>query len=177
MNYEMQQAEIATIRKRTITVNLSDADCDRLLNQCGEYGLTINELLASFIGDLVDGTYTSGRDERMYAKGWFERCFAFNFQETLLSYLISKKYDPESYVFLLCNIEEAEKKKRKLLLMPERSREVEEEIAWLEEEIADDQEEIEILLSGWEPKLEPNMDEEITRIKTWVKQREEFIHA
>ena len=163
MNYEMQQAEIATIRKRTITVNLSDADCDRLLNQCGEYGLTINELLASFIGDLVDGTYTSGRDERMYAKGWFERCFAFNFQETLLSYLISKKYDPESYVFLLCNIEEAEKKKRKLLLMPERSREVEEEI--------------EILLSGWEPKLEPNMDEEITRIKTWVKQREEFIHA
>lgn len=61
--------------------------------------------------------------------------------------------------------------------MPERSREVEEEIAWLEEEIADDQEEIEILLSGWEPKLEPNMDEEITRIKTWVKQREEFIHA
>ena len=55
--------------------------------------------------------------------------------------------------------------------------EVEEEIAWLEEEIADDQEEIEILLSGWEPKLEPNMDEETTRIKTWVKQREEFIHA
>ena len=111
MNYEMQQAKIATIRKRTMTVNLSDADCDRLLNQCGEYGLTINELLASFIGDLVDGTYTSGRDERMYAKGWFERCFAFNFQETLLSYLISKKYDPESYVFLLWNIEEAEKKK------------------------------------------------------------------
>lgn len=47
-------------------MNLSDADVRRLAEKSGEGGLTISELLENFIGDLVDGTYSNGSDERMY---------------------------------------------------------------------------------------------------------------
>ena len=42
---EEQQEEIEIIRERKITVKLSDADCDRLAKKCGEYGLTIGEMI------------------------------------------------------------------------------------------------------------------------------------
>ena len=46
---EEKKKEIETIRERKITVNLSDADCDRLARKCGEHGLTIGELIENFI--------------------------------------------------------------------------------------------------------------------------------
>lgn len=55
-DYSSQKNEIETIKPRTITVNLSDADVKRLAEKSGEGGLTISELLENFIGDLVDGT-------------------------------------------------------------------------------------------------------------------------
>lgn len=94
-----QKKEIETIRERNITVKLSDADCDRLARKCGEHGLTIGELLENFIGDLVNGTYTNGSDERMYAEQWFERCGFGMFPEpTLLNHLLCWGYDPEDYL-------------------------------------------------------------------------------
>ena len=72
---EKQQKEIETIRERKITVKLSDADCDRLARKCGVHGLTIGELIANFVGDLVGGTYSNGSDERDYADQWYERCW------------------------------------------------------------------------------------------------------
>ena len=63
-DYSSQREEIETIKPRTITVNLSDADVRRLAEKSGEGGLTISELLENFIGDLVDGTYSNGSDER-----------------------------------------------------------------------------------------------------------------
>ena len=89
--YEQQQTEIETIRERTITVNLSDSDCDRLARVCGEHGLTIGELIENFVGDLVGGTYTNGSTEREFAKQWFERCWFGMFPETtFLGYLIDE---------------------------------------------------------------------------------------
>ena len=89
--YEQQQTEIETIRERTITVNLSDADCDRLTRICGEHALTIGELIENFVGDLVGGTYTNGSTEREFAKQWFERCWFGMFPETtFLGYLIDE---------------------------------------------------------------------------------------
>ena len=55
-------------------MNLSDADVRRLAEKSGEGGLAISELLENFIGDLVDGTYSNGSDERMYAEQWYQRC-------------------------------------------------------------------------------------------------------
>lgn len=53
---EEQKKEIETIREKKITVKLSEADCDRLARKCGEYGLTVGELIENFVGNLVGGT-------------------------------------------------------------------------------------------------------------------------
>ena len=67
---EQQKREIETIRERNITLNLSDADCDRLSDLCGEHNITVSKLLENFIGDLVEGTRSNGSDERELAQSW-----------------------------------------------------------------------------------------------------------
>lgn len=86
---EQQKKEIETIRKRTIELELSDADVKRIAEKAGAHGLTVGKLLESFIGDLVCGTYSNGSDERDIAGQWFERCWFGMFPEmTFLSYLV-----------------------------------------------------------------------------------------
>lgn len=76
MNYNQEQKkEIETIKERTIKLNLSDADCERIAEKAGKHGITVSTLLENFIGDLVDGTYSNGSDERYRAEQWFERCW------------------------------------------------------------------------------------------------------
>lgn len=58
-----QEKEIATIKERTIYLNLSDADCKRISTYAAKANITVSQLLESFIGDLVNGTYTNGSDE------------------------------------------------------------------------------------------------------------------
>lgn len=70
-----QKEEIETIRERSIALKLSDADVNRICEKAGISGITVAELLQNFIGDLVDGTYTNGSDERERAQGWFDRCW------------------------------------------------------------------------------------------------------
>lgn len=72
---EKQQAEIKTIAERSFTLKLSDADVERLFIKAGGAGLTVSELLENFLGDLLDGTYSNGSDERDYAERWFDRCW------------------------------------------------------------------------------------------------------
>ena len=48
-----QQKEIATIKERTIHLNLSDADCKRISTYAAKANITVSQLLESFIGDLV----------------------------------------------------------------------------------------------------------------------------
>ena len=84
-----QKKEIESIKERTITINLSDADCERIARLTGEHGISVSELLENFIGDLVDGTYSNGSDERMYAEQYFERCWFGMFpEETFLRHLL-----------------------------------------------------------------------------------------
>lgn len=72
---ERQEAEIKTIKERNFKLKLSDADVERLFIKAGRAGLTVSELLENFIGDLVDGTYSNGGDERDCAERWFNRCW------------------------------------------------------------------------------------------------------
>jgi hypothetical protein len=89
MKSQVQEKEIATIKERTIKLNLSDADVKRISLKAGFAGLTVPELLQNFIGDLVDGTYSNGSDEREYANDWFARCWFGSFPDkTFLRYLI-----------------------------------------------------------------------------------------
>lgn len=96
-----QQKEIESIRGRTVVLELSDADCERISNLCGEHNITVATLLESFIGDLVNGTYTNGSDERDYARSYFERCwFGMYPEKSLLNFLLSMGYDV--YDDLIC---------------------------------------------------------------------------
>lgn len=90
MSYgEKQQKEIETIKERTIKLKLSDADCERISCKAGKAGMTVGELLQQFIGDLVDGTYTNGSDERQAAEDWYNRCsFGMFPEKTFLNYLL-----------------------------------------------------------------------------------------
>lgn len=88
-DYSHQQEEIKTIKERTITLKLSDADTQRITEKAATVGLSVSELLENFIGDLVDGTYSNGSDERMLANDWFERCgFSLDPRQTFLAFLI-----------------------------------------------------------------------------------------
>lgn len=84
-----QKEEIMTIKGRNISLNLSDADCQRLAEKAVLGGITPSELLEGFIGDLVDGTYSHGSDERMYAQQWYDRCgFTYEAPKDFLHYLL-----------------------------------------------------------------------------------------
>ena len=172
---EEQHKEIETIREIKITVKLSDADCDRLARKCGEHGLTIGELIENFVGDLVGGTYSNGSDERDYADQWFERCWFGMFPEsTLLNHLLCWGYDPKDYLNAMDNIETAKEEKKYLEEHPEEADE--EEASYLDDDIADWEEELKDMRADWKPEKEPNMNEEIELIKKWVKEREDFIN-
>ena len=87
-----QQKEIETISERNIILKLSDADVQRIWKKVGSVGLSISELLENFIGDLVDGTYSNGSDERELANQWFERCgFGMFPDKTFLRFLIDQE--------------------------------------------------------------------------------------
>ena len=141
---------MATIRERKITVKLSDADCDLLAKKCGEHGLTVGELVENF-----------------------SCCFGMFPEPTLLNHLLNWGYDPEDYLELLDNIETAEEEKKYLEEHPEEADE--EEASYLDDDIADWEEELKSMREDWKPEKEPNMDEEIKLIKKWVKEREDFI--
>lgn len=86
---EIQQTEIKTIAPRTFRLNLSDADVERLFKKAAEVSLTAEQLLENFIGDLLDGTYSNGSDERILAGEWFDRCwFSYFYYDTFLAYLV-----------------------------------------------------------------------------------------
>jgi hypothetical protein len=86
-----QEKEIATIKPRTFEIRLSDADYQRIAEKAAIAEMSVEELLESFIGDLVNGTYTNGSDERMHANDWYERCGYGCFEKsTFLHYLINE---------------------------------------------------------------------------------------
>lgn len=100
MNYrERQEKEIKTIKERTVKLNLSDADCERIARYAGKANLTVGELLENFIGDLVGGTYSNGSDERDLADQWYERCgFGMFPEKTLLRHILENGEDMEDFI-------------------------------------------------------------------------------
>lgn len=100
---ERQQEEISTIKERIFKLKLSDADCERISKLAGKSGLTIGELLENFIGDLVDGTFSNGSDERDRADQWYERCwFSHRFDgeedSELLGFMLNWGYDIDDFL-------------------------------------------------------------------------------
>lgn len=162
-----QRREIATIRDRTITLRLSDADCERIARKAGEGGLTVGELLENFIGDLVGGTYTNGSDERMYAQDWFERCwFGGCPGNTLLRHLLERGEDVDD--FLTAYDEK--------IHYAEHPEEYAEEIAELEAgEKLWFAEEVDAALGGWMPEAGGDMEKEVELCRKWLAEYQQLM--
>ena len=83
-------------KQYTIQVNLPEEDALRLAKKAGAYGLTVGRLMEHFVADLVNGIYSNGSDERMYADMWFERCgFGMSSDKTFLQYLLDYGLEKE----------------------------------------------------------------------------------
>ena len=97
---EQQQEEIKTIKPRQFDLKLSDADYRRIAEKAALAELSVEQLLESFIGDLVGGTYSNGSDERMKANEWYDRCgydSGFDEKYSLLHFLISE-YEIDDFI-------------------------------------------------------------------------------
>lgn len=164
-----QKAEIETIKPRTLTIDLSDADCERISDQAAQYGLTVGELLKNFIGDLVDGTYSNGSDERDYAEQYCRRCWFSWMNENLLSHLHDYS-NVEDFLRLIDEIEEGKKILADYEVNPEIY--VEEEIEFLREDLPDWEEEYREMLEDWKPNYEVDMAKEIEICRKWLKEKE-----
>lgn len=171
-----QQKEIKTIRERQITVKLSDADCDRLVDLCGRYNLGVSELLENFIGDLVGGTYSNGSDERAYAREWFERCwFSLQPEQTLLNHLLSWGYEPEDYLVMVDEIKLLKDQLRYVINYPEDCINSAEEKRSLKEMISDLKKALESMQEDWHPDGKVHMNKEIRHIRKWKEEKQSLL--
>lgn len=91
--YEQQVAEIKTIKPREFKLNLSDADVERLFEKAYSNGITPEELIEGYLGDLLCGTYTHGSDERDLADEYFERCgYSMGFVDSFLQWSLEEDW-------------------------------------------------------------------------------------
>lgn len=168
---ERQEQEIATIREREMKINLSTADMRRLWKKAGSVGMTAGELLASFVGDLVCGTYTNGSDERMYAEQWFERCgFGMFPEKTFLRYLI--EWDElESVLSDEQNVIQGQADLAELEARPDKDSDDQEEIEYLKEDISGWQESIDKVFSDFvewcKGEKHGSYEEEMSKVREW----------
>ena len=89
----------------------------RISTYAAKANITVSQLLESFIGDLVNGTYTNGSDERDCAQRWFERCgYGMYSEKTFLRYILEEGYDVE---FLLNDLEGIKKSKELIQTLKE----------------------------------------------------------
>jgi hypothetical protein len=102
-----QRKESETVAPRNYCLNLSDADVKRIANKAADYNLTVAQLLENFIGDLVDGTYSNGSDERMLANEWADRCcFSYESERSLIKFFSGySSYAGEEFLDILEDIE------------------------------------------------------------------------
>ena len=163
-NVRNQEQEIATIKPRTIVIELSDADCERISDQAAHYGFTVANLLENFIGDLVDGTYTNGSDERMYANEYCDRCW-FSWNGNLLSHL--QDYSDVDD-FLTAWDEKLYAEAHPSQYREERIELDESEKLWFEEII-------DIALEDWNPVFNIDMDREIANCRQWLSEKKSLI--
>ncbi len=176
---ELQEQEITTIRPKKITINLSEADCERISKLCGEYGLTIGELLENFIGDLVGGTYSNGSDEGMYARKWFDRCFAFFPNKGLLNYLLTWKgfTDVKGFLSLLEMLDTAYADYEDYKENP--TDYDDEDVEYITNDIQDFEKELSEIKERFfkyhkDESQEPNWEQEVEKVKVWVEETERF---
>lgn len=163
------------IKERNITVNLSDVDCEKLVRKCGMHGLTVGEMIENFVSDLIGSIHSNGNDESMYANKWLGRCwFGISPETTFLNHLLCWGYDPEDYLNAMDNIETAKEEKKYLEEHPGEADE--EEVSYIDDDIADWEEGLKKMRKNWKPEKEPNMEKENEIIRKWLDEKEKLLN-
>ena len=159
-----QEKEIQTIRERTITLKLSDADVERVSIRAERHGLTVSQLLENFIGDLVGGTYSNGSDECDFADRWFDRCWFGMFPEyNFLTYVLENWIDVDD---VLGDYERLNDMKEDLKL-----EEDPEEIEWFKSEIEDLEEQFSDMFEDYRKTVHEGEPDDL---ETGIKRLKEY---
>lgn len=93
--------------KLTVNLDVYPEDFKRLLQKSYSDGISFEELLEIFIGDLADGRASCGSDESLYATKWYDRhIFYLPEKKTFVSYLIENEWaDPNDFSEMLHGID------------------------------------------------------------------------
>lgn len=86
------------VSERTVGIQMSDEDAEKLSALAANHGKTVSELLSSFVGDLICGSQTNGSDEREFAELWLNRCYGYWKDDSLLAHLASCETDVNAAV-------------------------------------------------------------------------------
>lgn len=174
-----QKDEIATIKKRKLEINLSDADCLRISYLCGKHNITVAELLENFIGDLVGGTYTNGSDECDYAERYFERCwFGMYPEHTLLNFILSgSNVDIDDFMELLEQLEDYKADLKEYEKNPEKDWDLE-EIGFLKTDIEDLENKLDqIKKDFFKVNSSADWEKEIEVVRKFVTEKEKLVEC
>lgn len=162
-SYEENIQEIKTVKERTFKIRLSDADVERIFQKAGSVGLTPEQLIENFIGDLVYGTYTNGSDERMYANGWFDRCgFSFG-DKTFLTALIEQE-SVEDFLECWKTYTNSKNYVEELMKDPQAEKE---DILWESEEEQYQKERLQEFFDDFQEYEHGTIEEEVKKAEDW----------
>lgn len=171
---EKQEQEIKTIAERTVTIRLSDADCERIARKAGRVGMSVGELLGSFIGDLIGGTYSHGSEEEMRAEEWFDRCgFDYPAGDRLLNYLLETSYDIGDFITVCDEIEYYKKHPKEYAKEKAEAKEKGDDYLWFEKEYKQFIEEY-VDIYKLHNRKEPDMNKEVKICRKWYQDLEEL---
>ena len=168
------QLNVQSEKERQIAINLSESDCNYLIYLCGEVGISIGNLIETFLCDLISNEKAQGSDESKLVRNWFDRCdFSRLSNNYLLSHLIETEYDPKEYVEYLELIEESEYDKEYSELHSDEIDEEEGEL--IEADIETWNEKLNEMKDGWHPGRITDMVKEHEIIKEWIKNKENLL--
>lgn len=97
-DFNQKEKEIRTIKQRTIRLNLSDTDCEKISKYAGKVNMTVGELLERFVEDMVDGTMATGKRNVELANKWYNRSVALFPRNTILRYLLNTEQDVDYFL-------------------------------------------------------------------------------
>lgn len=162
---------IQKYKERTVTLNLTDEDCERVSELCALNDVSVSELLANFIGDLVGRSSSHGCDERVFAQAYFDRCcYDVYGQETLLKWLIRESIDIKEFLELTDELASAYEELREYEQNPE---DYAEDIECMKQVISYKEEELDEYRAGY-PLRCLTWEEEVANVRKWFDGLQQF---
>lgn len=154
--------------ERTIQIKMSNEECERLIDLCGQNDLNIEELFENFVADLICGTNTNGSDERDCIHRWFERCGFGRYSKSLLQFLFDSWYtDVWDFVDTLDNISSGYE------LLPDMDDK--EEMEYLREDLKNWDEDIAVIKKEYLNEVpSADWDKEVAAVREWCEKSRKF---